>query len=140
MIADTVEYSLPHTDKKEGATAKPNDGTIAAFLDTLAALMKPFVGKRPIHVGRERVYDSKSFEFFSVSLGEATAVPNAVRLAQVAEVLSAPLSASLIRIKIGRNRWLIGQLAQRKYWSKTRARLLALEWIGSGFLGKGDAQ
>lgn len=139
LIADTLEYALPHLKKMEDATARPNDKAITSFLDTLVALVGPFVGKRPIHVCREYVYDSKSFEFFSVSVGESPNRSN-VQLAQLAEILSSPLSASQIRIRVGPDHWLIGQLAHRRYWSRTRARLLALEWIESGFLDKGDAQ
>ena len=137
LIADSMEYALPHTEKKDGASARPNDQSIAAFLAGLASLMKPFIGKRSITIKREKLYDSKSFEFFSVVVdGQATG--SNAKLAQLAELLSAPLSASQIRIQLGSGRWLIGQLAQRRYWSLTRARLLALEWIESGFLGKDE--
>lgn len=140
LIADTMEYALPHTETQKGATGYPSDAAITDFLDTLAALMKPFVGKRPIHVYREQIYDSKSFEFFSVAVGESAGRAANTKLAKLAEILSSPLSVSQIRIELDQNHWLIGQLAQRRYWSRTRARLLALEWIESGFLGKGNAQ
>lgn len=140
LIADTMEYALPHTEKKEGATARPNDQAITSFLDTLTVLMKPFIGKRPIQVCRERAYDTKSFEFFSVCLGASANGDNHVQLARITEILSAPLATSQIRIRVAPDRWLIGQLAQRRYWSRTRARLLVLEWIESGFLGRGDTQ
>lgn len=141
LIADANEYALPHTEKKEGATAKPDDKAITSFLETLSTLLKSFVGEKSVAVCRERVYSSKSFEFFSVSLGnQATDNSSSLQLTTISEILSAPLSASHIRIAVGPDRWLIGQLAQRRYWSKTRARLLALEWLDSGLLGKGQTQ
>lgn len=139
LIADTIEYSLPHSGKKDGATAKPSDKAITSFLDALLALLKPFVNKEPLTICREHAYSSQSFEFFSISIGNQVAGhPSSAQLANISEILSAPLSASLIRIKVKPNQWLIGQLAHRRYWSKTRARLLALEWLGDGFLGKGQ--
>lgn len=135
LIADAIEYSLPHSEKKAGANAKPNDQEIAVFIDTLANLLQPFTGDKQLQIGRNRLFSSKSFEFFNVSIGEGiTDYSEAEKLPNISEILSAPLSASHIRIKISPNHWLVGQLSQRRYWSKTKARLLALEWLDSGFL------
>lgn len=139
LIVDTIEYALPHTEKREGATDKPDNKAITSFIDTLSKLLKPFVGGSALVICREQIYNSKSFEFFSISFGAETADrDNSVQLAKITEVLSAPLSASQIRINVKPGQWLIGQLAQRRYWSKTRARLLALEWLSSDFLSKGE--
>lgn len=139
LIADTMEYALPHTERKEGASSRPSDQSIEAFLEALTSLLKPFVGKHSINIKKEKLYDSRSFEFFSVAI-DGDWQSNPTQVAQLAELLSAPLSASQIRIQLGNGRWLIGQLAQRRYWSLTRARLLALEWIGSGILSKGGSR
>lgn len=140
LIADSVEYALPHTKGKSKALAKPNEKLITAFLETLSKLLKPFVDGKSLVIRRESLFNSKSFEFFSVSLGDETAdQSDLTQLANISEILSAPLSASQIRIGVRPGRWLVGQLAQRRYWSKTRARLLALEWLESGFLNSGQA-
>lgn len=140
LIADAVEYSLPHTKKKGEANASPNDTTITSFLETLASLLQPFVGEKPLQICREKAFSSKSFEFFSVAIGQRPPDFSASeQIAKVSEILSAPLSASHVRIKVGPNKWLVGQLSQRRYWSTTKARLLALEWLNSDFLGKRKA-
>lgn len=141
LIADTIKYALPHAENVDGATAKPGDKAISSFLETLSGLLKPLVIEKSLAICREHAYSSQSFEFFSVSIGSQVADhSNSVQLTNISEILSAPLSTSLIRINVGPDKWLIGQLAQRRYWSKTRARLLALDWLEDGFLGKGQAQ
>jgi len=140
LIADALEYSLPYKAKKDGANAKPDDKEINSFLDTLTNLFQPFVGENSLKICRVRGFSSKSFEFFKVSFEhEYTANSTAEQLANISEILSTPLSASLIRIKLDSNKWLVGQLSQRRYWSKTRARLMALEWLDSGFLSNRES-
>lgn len=136
LIADAMEYALPHAEKTDSAFARPSDKDIGNFLDSLAGLLTPFVGQRSIQIRHENMYGSKSFRFFSLRFGDSAIENNHAPLDKIAEILSVPLAASQIRIRLAPDSWLIGQLAQRRYWSRTQARLLALEWITSGFVEK----
>jgi hypothetical protein len=141
LIGDAIEFSMPYSKKVNAAAAKPTKDEIKLFLEELSTLLKAFMGEKAIVVRREEEYSSKSFEFFSVAQSnESLDRSSAARLQSIAEILSAPLFASHVRIKLGQNKWLVGQLAQRRYWSKTRARLLALEWLDGGFLGQGQVE
>ncbi|WP_313166465.1 N-6 DNA methylase [Massilia oculi] len=141
LIRDSIEFSMPHSRKVNAAAAKPAKDEIKLFLDEVSTLLKSFIGEKSIVVRREEEFSSKSFEFFSVTLNkERLDTSSAAKLQPITEILSAPLFASNIRIKLGPNQWLIGQLAQRRYWSKTRARLFALDWLDGGFVGQGHVQ
>jgi hypothetical protein len=141
LISDAMEFSMPHSKKVNAAAAKPTKDEVKSFLDEVSTLLKAFMGEKGIVVRREEEFSSKSFEFFSVAhSNEGLDKSSAVSLQSITEILSAPLFASHVRIKLGPNQWLIGQLAQRRYWSKTRARILALEWLDGGFVGQGQVQ
>lgn len=141
LINDAIEFSMPYSKKINAATAKPTKEAVKVFLEEFSTLLKSFMRDKEIVVRNEVGYSSKSFEFFSIThSNEGIDSSSTVKLRSVTEILSAPLFASHIRIQLGPNQWLIGQLAQRRYWSKTRARLLALEWLDSGFIGQGQAE
>jgi hypothetical protein len=48
------------------------------------------------------------------------------------------LMSSEIRLQLGAGDWLIGRLRQRRYWSNSQARLLALDLIEHGLFAPSD--
>jgi hypothetical protein len=46
--------------------------------------------------------------------------------------------SSEIRLQLGAGDWLIGRLRQRRYWSNSQARLLALDLIEHGLFAPSD--
>lgn len=125
-ITETLSVSLPTAASKSNATRATNDRDRQLFIETcedeLADLFDEKVRVCPVEIGGDGPW-----RFVQVNRlnGTKTAPgPSAIDARRIIE-LADDGAASLIKIHIGERTTLVGQLDQYRYWTKTRARLLA---------------
>jgi len=137
LICDTLEFELPFSDNIQRSSMPTTAEDRSAFANTFNSLVEPFAedndpptcivnvnsavigGWRYIRVGRTAESD----------LDVAT-IPgtDSRQLAALAE----SYWASRLNVRLPDGSAVVGYLDQRRYWSKTQARLLALEWLQGG--------
>nr|MDP2190011.1 N-6 DNA methylase [Rhodoferax sp.] len=134
LIQDTLEFELPFSDniQRSGIPTTPEDR--AAFADTFNNLVEPFAeddkkptrivnvnnavldGWRHLHIGRVGETGSDAANIPSTDSHQIAA-------------LAESYWASRLTLRLPDGNAVVGYLDQRRYWSKTQARLLALEWL-----------
>lgn len=127
-IIDTLAVSLPTAASKSNATRGTNDGDRELFMETCETELVDLLDAQ-VTVSATKVSGDRDgpWRFLKVVLpnGRKTAIePSAVDARRIVE-LADDGAASLITIKLGEQSFLVGQLDQYRYWTKTRARLLA---------------
>ena len=125
-ISETLAVSLPTAASKNNATRGTNDRERTLFMQTceeeLIDLLDAKVVVSPAAIGGDGPW-----LFLKVDRpdGKRTAAdPSAVDAHRIIEIADDG-AASLIKIQLGERTTLVGQLDQYRYWTKTRARLLA---------------
>lgn len=139
LIQDTLEFELPFIENVQRASFKTTPEDRLAFVDTFNTLIKPFSedddspmrifevntefgdGWRYVCVARLKERGQKDTPFSDIDPSQFSA-------------LAQSYWASRLTVELSGDCAIVGQLDQRRYWSKTQARLLALEWIQSGHL------
>jgi hypothetical protein len=154
LVDDALRFELPHKKAHTFACSRPADSDVNKYVATLQRMLTPYSGSDMKQVSIERAieYDSESWRFFRIHLdreemGKQASTrthgksvkpesPDTIQgVSVIADLISEPFWSSQVRIQLGAGDWLIGQLAQRRYWSRTKARMLALEWIESDLTG-----
>lgn len=132
-IVETLAVSLPTAASKGNATRMTSEVDRRLFMQTceeeLTDLLHEEVHVCPVDVGRD-----SPWRFLRVSRvnGSATAPQlSAIDARRIVEMADDG-AASLITIRTGNQSVLVGQLDQYRYWTKTRARLLASEVLLEG--------
>lgn len=134
LITDTLEAELPFDENIQHSGMRTTPEDREAFADTFNSLVEPFAeddekptrivnannavvdGWRHLHIGR----------FGKTGSDVATITGTDSRqLASLAE----SYWASRLTLRLPDGSAVVGYLDQRRYWSKTQARLLALEWL-----------
>ncbi|HET7505376.1 MAG TPA: hypothetical protein VFK02_30360 [Kofleriaceae bacterium] len=125
-VADTLAVSLPTAASKGNATRTTNDRDRQIFIETcqheLADLLDEKISVRPVEVGHDGPW--RFIQVDRLNGSKTTPGPSAIDARQIIEVADDG-AASLIRIRTSERTVLVGQLDQYRYWTKTRARLLA---------------
>ena len=144
VISDTLEYSLPFADNKRSAQSKPSGEAVRLFCSTLNSELKPWAnrfGKRlrvelaplpsvsPWRTLRLLADDTVEDGNKSVSEPWLEFLRTADHLAASEIVFEDPEARCI---------W-IGRLDQARYWTRTRARLVARQmiWEHLDFLAAG---
>jgi len=136
LIHDTLEFELPFNDNIQRSNIPTTAEDRVAFADTFNSLVEPFAenesqptqivdavdatrdGWRFIHIGPRQTHDSASSAIANTDLRQLTSVADSYW-------------ASRLTCRHPGGTALVGHLDQRRYWSRTQARLLALEWLQS---------
>jgi hypothetical protein len=121
VIADTLAVNAPFPSTQAHAQQPPSLRRVETFLARLTSELQPFVGGAPLQAGRGAA--KGPWIWFGVS-GNSNTQPahhDVVRLAD-------DLGATQILL-CSRRELTVGTLAQNRYWTATRARLLALELL-----------
>ena len=128
VIFDTLEFSLPFAENKRNAQALPSSDERERFCEVLREELMPWCDR---FGSRLAVYQIRPL---TMSPWQGIAVRTGLREAEEtvteddwAGLLRAAdeVAATEILVDDGPDGLLIGRLAQRRYWSKTQARLLA---------------
>lgn len=135
VINDTLEYNLPFSENKKKAQALPNDSDIQNFCEVLTQELTPWTKRFNTQLSVKSV-DLQCYlpwQGILVSTNDDTVdiLPNDL-LGLIN--FSNNSAASEVIVHISSNQIYIGRLAQKRYWSKTQARLLAQRIIWS-YLG-----
>jgi hypothetical protein len=137
LISDAVQFEQTHSRSQGYATSCPNESEINCYLENLKRILNPFFkcDYPEFSIESLKEYGGKSWAFFSISLKNSKVGRFTCDLAEISASVTEPFWSSQVRINIDSGSIIVGQLAQRRYWTASRARLLALEILeqGSGF-------
>jgi len=129
LVRDTLEMELPFTDVSKHATAPTTVAMRDAFCSEVCSIMMPFAEDLKLKELSTRPIDGWVFvEMGSTStLGE-----NPVPASDLADLVTFSQSywSSRVMIKL-KDRTVLGLLDQRRYWTATEARCLALDLVQS---------
>jgi hypothetical protein len=118
VIHDTLAFSAPFARARRTAQMAPSSSAIVAFARRLAHDLRPFTNN---NVTISRAYPRQSVPWVWLSFGSGSDQ-------DMRPLISAAddLGATQIVIVPDEGGIVVGILAQRRYWTSTRARLLAL--------------
>lgn len=127
VIADTLEVAMPFTKSVKRSQAIPTMKEIQVFSDKLENLLNPFfelTGEQVNVVPRKQ--NSHSWILLDVFTGMTNARGNHNNgLVDMLTALADNEGASLIKAKVKDGHLLLGILAQYRYWTPSRARMLS---------------
>lgn len=128
VIADTIEVAMPFTSSITRSQEKPTKTEVAAFSSTLNGLLKPFFEITGEHIEVvPRDDDSHSWIFLDVfTSAESSRDRGDTGFTEILKVLANNEGASLIKAKIRDGHLLLGILAQYRYWTPSRCRMLSM--------------
>lgn len=136
VIRDTLETALPYTEVQNFAQNPPHKQTVEAFAAELVRIALPFAQRMGFNIWAQVAPHPQcnGWRFLRVGFlaaGFENTVSDQLFLTELAD----HFWASQIRVHVDSSghELLIGQLAQNRYWTKTRARILALDLIDSDF-------
>lgn len=145
LIADALNFELPYSKVRaygEQPLGIRCNGVPSEFLTEIDRILRSVLGKYsgPLHVSQMELQNIDGWAFFRITQGSfAPEIDHRIVSKLVSEV-SEPFMTSQLRIQLGPNDWILGQLARRRYWSASRARQITLSLIEEGaFLRRVDA-
>ncbi len=134
LIQDTLEFELPFSDniQRSGMPTTPEDR--AAFADTFNSLVEPFAedDEKPTRIVNENNAVVDGWRHLHIGRVGETALDAATITdtdSRQLATLTESYWASRLTLRLPDGNAVVGYLDQRRYWSKTQARLLALEWL-----------
>jgi hypothetical protein len=134
VITDTTSIQLPYFNTRKFAESPPNNRTVEAFVQELEFIVLPFAKRVGLSFKVKHDINLKIKDWQFIRLSFATEDSNSQSLNQtfIAE-LANHFWASQIRVQLDSTGYevQIGQLEQNRYWTKTRARILALDLINN---------
>lgn len=133
VIADTMEIAMPFTGSIERSQGTPSDNEINGFSEKLKALLNPFFEITGEHINVvPRKQNSSSWILLDVFTGNNAPCGNHDKdLTKMLMTLADNEGASLIKVKIKDGHLLLGILAQYRYWTPSRARMLSMDILRS---------
>jgi hypothetical protein len=138
LITDTLTYASPYSQSLKRAATAINERSveIAGFAEEIRASLDELVEDSfAVRAMSFSLLSDWLFVEISKSVDDRhnsnTLAPDAALLAnQIADEKS--FWTTQLRVQIGPNHWLIGQPRQARFWSKSKARLLALQLNEAG--------
>jgi hypothetical protein len=137
LVEDALRYELPYSESKTRAVRTVSSGSpaVGVFVVELKRILK----NSGLHGATARAWDPAMpdplWQFVQVGIG-MNRIPTDDEVAVLLRVAAEPYMSSEIRLQLGSTDWLIGRLRQERYWSRTAARLLALDLLQSGVLAE----
>ncbi|MBU0809148.1 MAG: SAM-dependent methyltransferase [Gammaproteobacteria bacterium] len=131
LIQDRLAFSLPFKDVRTNAIKSIDRITAETFRGALSSALEPFdISDTPLAV--EFALQDSDYPWYFIRLGPSneTKQPNA-EFIMTAIGLGDELDASLVEVSHEQSLY-VGILNQRRYWSRTSARTLALDLIKRG--------
>jgi hypothetical protein len=138
VIRDTLVMALPFAETIAQAERPVDDAAVATFAAEVARIVEPFAKTRG-HVcvaSPEPALDRANWRFVRIEFHRQSAGRSAIDFAatQLAHALAERFWAAQIRVYPAGDAGalIVGQLAGNRYWTKTRARILALDLLNEG--------
>lgn len=134
LIDDAVKFEQTHSITQGYATSYPSENDIYCYLESLERIVKPLfkMDYPDFSIDNLEEKTGGSWAFFSISLSKRGADSFVSNLAELSTSVAEPFWSSQVRINVDSDSIIIGQLAQRRYWTASKARLLALEILEKG--------
>ena len=134
LIQDTLEFELPFSDNVQQSSMPTTTDDRAAFADTFNRLVEPFkrddgIPTRIVEVNKKAVDGWRYVCISSLKGTDSTVATLAGTYSRQLSALAESYWASRLNVRLPDSSAVVGYLDQRRYWSKTQARLLALEWL-----------
>lgn len=133
LITDALMYALPYSQSQKRAATPIDEHAeeFIGFLDEMKTALDAFLGNT-LMVQARRFSSLTGWLFFEISKSADISAYGASMSevnANLAHLIASEESfwTTQLRLQIGINHWLIGQPNQARYWSKSKARLLALQ-------------
>lgn len=126
-ISDTLAYSLPFSETKIAAQARPDEATKGRFCERLRSELEPWTERFNTAIQVHPIHTRATSPWFGLLLHtERTEVLkfSAVDWEGMLSLADATAATELI-VETGRGGLLVARLAQNRFWSETQARLLA---------------
>jgi hypothetical protein len=133
LVRDALEYEAPYTGAQANGLRLVEQEAVVVkdFAGSLAAIISESEGVTVTASACEISIDDGGWQFLRVSCD--TPPPLDVRNAQeLLRCVGEPLMSSEIRLELGPKDWLVGRLRHERYWTRSQARLLALDLIERG--------
>jgi len=131
IITDTLAVNLPTSTSKKRAQTAPNDAEIAEFAGAMEhrlQLLFDLTNERVRVAPRPAL--SATWRFLDVWTGDINAAVESDKLPiEIFEELASQEGASRILVPMGPGHLCVGILAQYRYWTRSRARLCAMDLI-----------
>lgn len=140
LVADALQFENPYQSSKVHALARfgTDDARVQEFADSLATIVSDVEG---IEVsGVPFCLDDASdhvWQFVRLTVGEQRLLDRG-EIRTLLQQVPDTLMSSEIRLQLSQRDWLIGRLRQGRYWSRSQARLLALDIIDQSLFASPD--
>ena len=138
LITDTLTYASPHSQslKRAAIPIYGRSGEVAGFTEEIKASLDELMDDSfAVHV----MTVSSLSDWLFVEISKAVNSKKGANTVQSdADLLASQIAneksfwTTQLRVQIGPDHWLIGQPSQARYWSKSKARLLALQLHEAG--------
>ena len=130
VIRDTIEQAAPYQETRRHALSTPDDSELTAFSTKLESTIQPFfrVAKQQIRVSVTPKSDgdwNPPWRFVTALLDGDAFDPKPAFIAKLMRV-AAETSASRVILHLPGGGIVMGLLNQRRFWTRSRARLCAL--------------
>lgn len=135
VVRDALVIALPDTNTQKHARLIPNADIVAGFAAEVERILVPFARRidLPLRVQVEEVALAEAWRFIRIDCSRSRPDRPAMSSAGLAGELAERFWASQIRCHDpARGTLVVGQIAQNRYWTRTRARLLALDLLNAG--------
>jgi hypothetical protein len=147
VIRDTLAIALPFAEAQQRAQRRPSDEQVRAFCARVEAEMSPFLRRfhRRLALRPSRIDPNTPWISLAVScwrMDEPEPDPQRESVADFVEYAESFGTTQIFLQGTSPGTLLIGSLAQYRYWTPTRARLLAttlLQEYGEHLLGRAAA-
>jgi len=134
VISDTLATELPYSKSKKYAYNSPTRETTKLFTQELKHIVTPFAERVGLQFRVEYVSypEIRDWQFLKLSFANDS-FNNQILNQRFITELANSFWSSQIRVQIDSSGYeiQIAQLAQNRYWTKTRARILALDLINN---------
>jgi hypothetical protein len=140
LVQDTLQSELPFNASTEESNRPTTTQERAVFADAFNSLVEPFIESegQPTRILSEDDYGSSGWRYVQIGRQsglDSTLLAMASRESSQLTAVADTYWASRVTVHLPDGSARVGYLDQRRYWTKTQARLLALEWLqGDGSL------
>lgn len=140
LVADALRFENPYQSSKVRALAAfdADAPCVQAFAASLATIVSDI--EDAVVTGVPCIVNptgDHAWQFVRLTAGDQIPLDRDQVRALLRHVPDA-LMSSEIRLQLGSGDWLIGRLRQERYWSRSQARLLALDLIEQGLFARSD--
>lgn len=142
VMRDTLAVSLPFTRTKQRAQARPTSEELAAYVEGVEGGLRPLLARHEREVSLRVLRDDAAEPWILLQLDVHRRGERPVIAAEPDALLKAidaadSLTASRVIVVCSPSRLLVAVSAQYRYFTRSRARMLALELREHGWTGTG---